>query len=515
LASLKQIWNKIKYIGVDDTVDVSDRKFITLHNTLSFTSSLIVIGYIPFLFRYLPESRIFLYIVLLQVPLNLCILLFNYSKHYLIAKVYSHMLVVVTFVTISLLAGKEMNMQLYLILPIMVAFFIYSDIHKRIMYSMILIALGSFIGVEIWFLNHNALLHLSSAFVGTMATVVNTGLIVFISGFSFYIYAIYSEAEKELQEKQEEIKKSQAKLVQAEKLAALGRLTADIAHEIRNPLTALGGYGRRLQNMTATPKEKEYADIIVFEAGRLEHILRDVLTYSREARFHFEWTTVNEVIKGCLSTYAAMCEDHSIKIEEDLRADVPILIDKEQVGQAVSNLISNAIDAMQDGGLLTVSTIEEKRNNITYIAVHISDTGPGIAEDKLPLIFEPFHTTKEIGHGTGLGLSISRKIMEQHGGFVKAENKKEGGVIASLYFPYQTEEDHTKTPCWEFLKCGKDADCTIKCPAYPNYGRVCWVVAGTFSDGKPECIFAQRNEDCGKCEFYKKVFEEKNVTNKI
>jgi len=201
---LKQIRNNIENIGIDETIDSSDRKHITLHNTLAFTTSLIVIGYVPFLFRYLPESRIILYIVLAQVPLNLSILLLNYLKHYLIARVYSHLFCVITFVTISLLAGVEMNMHLYLLLPIMVAFFLYPDSQKRIMYTMVVIALGSFVGLEIWFLNHNGILKPSLAFVRTMATVLNTGLIVFIVGFSFYIYTIYSQAEKGLRDKQEE-----------------------------------------------------------------------------------------------------------------------------------------------------------------------------------------------------------------------------------------------------------------------------------------------------------------------
>jgi signal transduction histidine kinase len=306
-----------------------------------------------------------------------------------------------------------------------------------------------------------------------------------------------------------EIREAQNKLIQAEKLAALGRLTAEIAHEIRNPLTALGGFARRLQRrlqkVSTNEKEKEYAGMVVEQVDRLENILKDVLTFSRDARFHFERKPVTETVRACLSMFAAICKDHSIRVEVEFGTDLPVLMDAEQTRQAVNNLISNAIDAMPDGGTLRVRTVAEELHDINYVAIHISDTGPGIDNDQLPFIFEPFHTTKEIGHGTGLGLSISRKIIEEHGGFIKAENRAQGGVTVSLYFPYQNEEELTKTPCWEFMKCGRDVDKEAICPAYPNFGRVCWVVGGTFCEGKIQGTFAQKCEDCTKCEFYKKV----------
>ena len=96
---------------------------------------------------------------------------------------------------------------------------------------------------------------------------------------------------------------------------------------------------------------------------------------------------------------------------------MPVLIDKDQVRQALDNLISNAIDAMPDGGRLTVTAGREELHDVTYMFLRVTDTGSGIPSMNLPLIFEPFFTTKKIGHGTGLGLSITRKIMEEHGGF--------------------------------------------------------------------------------------------------
>ncbi len=502
---MKRIWNKIKEIGLDETVETADRKYITLINILSFLTSLLIIGYIPFILHFLPESKIFLYLTLPLVPLNLFVLILNKFKKYLIAKIFFSISGIFTFIAISLLAGYEVNFHLYLILIIFGSFFTYSYKERTFRYVIILLALLSFFGLESWFFMYDGIILLPSHMVRVMTIIFNTGLIFFVLGFSFYISTIYMWYEKQLLEKQEIIKKSQAKLVQAEKLAALGRLTADIAHEIRNPLTALGGFGRRLQKTTSSLKEKKYADIIVSEADRLEHILRDVLTFSREVRFHFERMPITEVIDSSIKTFTEMCNEHSIMVKVNFSTDLTVLIDAGQVRQAVNNLILNAIDAMPEGGSITINTVEKEANNVTYLAVHISDTGLGIPEEELPLIFEPFHTTKAVGNGTGtgLGLSITRKIIEEHGGFITAENNADKGITVSLYFPYQSEEEQAKISCWRYMKCGREFDSEEKCPAYPNYGRICWVVAGSFYEGKIFGTFAQKFEDCRKCDFYK------------
>jgi two-component system NtrC family sensor kinase len=309
--------------------------------------------------------------------------------------------------------------------------------------------------------------------------------------------------EKEVAKKTQEIKQAQDKLIQAEKLASLGRLTADIAHEIRNPLSALGGFGRRLLKNTTEIKQKEYAEIIVSEADRLEHILSDVLTFSREARFHFKKVSVNEIIRKSVNHFRENCKEQLIDIRVQFENELPVIIEMDQVEHAAKNLISNAIDAMPDGGTLTVTTKKQKANDIKYVAVHISDTGEGIPEENLPLVFEPFYTTKKIGHGTGLGLTLSRRIVEEHGGFIQAKNRSEKGLTVSMFFPYQSDEELKNVPCWEYMQCGRDVNDELKCPAYPYFGQVCWAVAGTLCAGKIQGTFAQKIDDCRNCKFYK------------
>jgi signal transduction histidine kinase len=312
--------------------------------------------------------------------------------------------------------------------------------------------------------------------------------------------------EEGIAKKTDELKRSQDKLIQAEKLASLGRLTADVAHEIRNPLTAVGGFARRLYKIATAAKEKEYAGIMLEEVDRLEKILRDVLTFSRDTRSRLERHDLREIVEEALQIYGDLFAEQSVKLE--VRTDgnlLPVLVDRDQVRQAVRNLVNNAVDAMPEGGRLTVASGREEINGVSYMYVCVSDTGPGIATEDLPLIFEPFYTTKTTGHGTGLGLSITRKIMEEHGGFVRADNIGSGGSSFSLYFPYQSEEDSLEVKCWEYMKCGRDKDASLKCPAYPNFGRVCWAVAGTFCEGKVQGTFAQKYEDCQKCEFFQKM----------
>ncbi|NOZ24589.1 MAG: sensor histidine kinase [Nitrospirae bacterium] len=321
---------------------------------------------------------------------------------------------------------------------------------------------------------------------------------------------------RELLESIDELRKLQHKLIQAEKLSALGRLTADIAHEIRNPLTAIGGFARRLEKRVQEgTKEEEYAKLIASEVERLERILRDVLSFSREAKYHLNYEDINDVAEESLKAYIELCREQGIDIKMELTPGLPkILMDKDQVIQAINNLVINAIDAMPQGGTLTVKTRMEERNYINYVVFDIIDTGTGIPEEKLERLFEPFYSTKHVGHGTGLGLSICKKIMDEHRGFIKVSSTVGKGSVFSLYFPYVPAGEAFKTQCWEHNKCGVDkaGDGEEKtCPAYPNYGRICWAVAGTFCEGKARGMFAQKIGDCRKCEFFIRVVEKKDL----
>lgn len=232
----------------------------------------------------------------------------------------------------------------------------------------------------------------------------------------------------------------QAQLADAEKLSALGRITANVADEIRNPLTSVGGFARRLnRKIPEGTTAKEYADFIISEVARMERILHDVLTFSRGGGLHREEHVLYENVEDALKTCEQKCREQSIEIRKSF-ADVPHLsIDREQVLEAVKHLLSNAIDAMPHGGTLIVDVERGTLKEPPLVVVRISDTGEGIPEDRMKLIFEPFFTTKVQPKGTGLGLPVAKKVVEDHGGFIEVKSAPGSGSTLSLHFPTGTQ----------------------------------------------------------------------------
>jgi signal transduction histidine kinase len=308
----------------------------------------------------------------------------------------------------------------------------------------------------------------------------------------------------ELENSLKNLTRMQGKLVEHEKLSALGRFTADVAHEIRNPLTALGGIARRLEKrLPDGTKEKNYSDLIVSETTRLESILRDVLTYSEKEQNQFARHDLNKSIAEAAPFFCDTCQEKKIELIEKYASGLPqIYLHPDHVKQAVGNIITNSVEAMPDGGKLTVKTGCEEENGINWLTVSIIDTGEGIQQDSLGYIFEPFHSSKKTGIGTGLGLPIAHKIMEEHRGFIRVESEPGKGSSFKLYFPYQSVEEDKKTPCWEFIGCGIEKDSTRRCPAYPYFGRICYGVAGTLCEYGISGIYAGKIEECAKCPFY-------------
>ncbi len=248
------------------------------------------------------------------------------------------------------------------------------------------------------------------------------------------ILALTCELEKALYD----FDRSQMKLVEAEKLAALGRLTADVAHEIRNPLTSVGGFAKRLLKCSEDiTKVKECADIIVSEVQKLEKILKDVLIFSRKAMPHMELTQAEDMIEVFLKEFSVIfSEKPDIVLKKEYTPHAfKVLMDREQIKLVLYNLVFNALDAMHRGGTLTFRTRAGSLDDTDYIIIDVSDTGTGIPKEKLQMIFEPFYSTKEIGIGTGLGLSICKKIMEDHGGRICVKSELSHGSTFTLYFP--------------------------------------------------------------------------------
>ena len=255
--------------------------------------------------------------------------------------------------------------------------------------------------------------------------------------------------------------------------------------------------------------------MVVSEVDRLERILRDVLTFSRESKTDLKHLEINSIVKETLQSFIGISNEQSIQIEEELNDSLPpVFVDKDQVRQAINNLISNAMDVTSTEGKIKVKTYQEKFHEVDYVVVEVSDTGPGLTAEALNMIFEPFYTTKEIGVGTGLGLSICKKIMDEHNGLIFIDSELDEGTSFKLLFPYQRKEEENSIKCWEFTKCGvgkAEGSANFICPAYPDYGRICWAIAGTFCGKKVSGAIAQKLGNCRKCEFYQKVAVRKEL----
>ncbi|WP_456387609.1 sensor histidine kinase [Desulfolithobacter sp.] len=308
----------------------------------------------------------------------------------------------------------------------------------------------------------------------------------------------------QLSETLENLERMQAKLIESEKLSALGRLTAGVAHEIRNPLTALGGFSKRLlARLPEGSQEYRYARTIIAEVNRLEAILRDIMIVISKGG-ELNRADINQVVRHGVSFYLGLYRgEQKLEVRELYRDDLPrVYLEPNQVEQAIGNLISNALDSMPEGGTLTIRTDMKKSSEIEWVVVSITDTGTGISREQTALIFEPFYSTKRIGTGTGLGLTIVRQIMEDHRGFIEVHSAEGGGTAVTLCFPYQPEEEDARTPCWKCLGCGVEKDPSFRCPAYPYFGRICWAVAGTLCAGKVMGTYAEKIRDCRKCPFF-------------
>jgi two-component system sensor histidine kinase HydH len=231
----------------------------------------------------------------------------------------------------------------------------------------------------------------------------------------------------------------QDRLIQSEKLAALGEMAASIAHEIRNPLVSIGGFARRLDSkLDASNPEKRYSRIIVKEVSRLEKVLQEVLAFSRSAEPVFQECSITDVLLEGLEVLEDGFADCGIQVIREFQEEIPkIHGDANQIKQVFINLFSNAQQAMSQGGTLWVKC--ESREADGNVVVSVQDTGGGISEDVITNIFNPFFTTKHTG--TGLGLAITHRVVEMHGGDIQVKNRPGHGVTFIVTLPARIAED--------------------------------------------------------------------------
>lgn len=230
----------------------------------------------------------------------------------------------------------------------------------------------------------------------------------------------------------------QAKLIHAEKLLALGEMAATLVHSIKNPLMSIGGFAKRLsQKFSQDSPLKYYVDMIMKESKRVEKVFDGILHFSTQKLFETSDEDVNCIVNDSLAFFENEFTRNKIHTVKDIKTGLPhVNVNKEQLSMALSNILTNAVQAMKEGGTLTLKTYYAA----PWITLEISDTGGGIEPDIVGNIFNPFFTTKP--DGTGLGLAIAHSIITNHKGKIEVINNMGKGVTFTIKLPLcKREED--------------------------------------------------------------------------
>ncbi len=226
-------------------------------------------------------------------------------------------------------------------------------------------------------------------------------------------------------------------LLQSQKLRAVGSLTAGIAHEVNNPINNIMLTAAVLEEDFESLPEGEKQELIrdiSEQAERARKIVRNLLDFARESEIKTERLRLGEVVGNAMNLAANQLKLAGVRQVRDIADDLPeINGDRQYLSQVFLNLILNAVDAMEHGGTLTLSS--DLSLDTGCVAIHISDTGPGMSPRVLKAIFDPFFTTKSSGSGTGLGLSVSLGIVQKHGGEIKVESKVGVGSTFTVVLP--------------------------------------------------------------------------------
>jgi two-component system, NtrC family, sensor kinase len=270
---------------------------------------------------------------------------------------------------------------------------------------------------------------------------------------SLYASIIYDEDGKEagsigffhdLRERihiQQKLERTQLQLIQSEKMASLGKLSAGVAHQLNNPLGGITLYTKlMLEDYDLEDNAKQDLYRILKDAQRCRDTVKELLEFARQTRQFMKPLNINKAIERTLFLIENQTLFHNITVKKKMAPFVPLVMaDSQQLGHVFMNIIINAAQAMGGNGTITITTQESATKDRAI--VEIADTGPGISATDLERIFEPFFTTKEEGQGTGLGLSVVYGIIENHGGTISASSVLGRGSTFTIELPLTHEEE--------------------------------------------------------------------------
>src|SRR5215217_3482810 len=239
----------------------------------------------------------------------------------------------------------------------------------------------------------------------------------------------------ELETKISQLERTQAQLVQSEKLASIGEMSAAVAHGLRNPLASLRAAAQLVRRHPDAPSATEHLGAIIDEVDRLDRRITHLLDFSRPAPYHPLQENVSQLVEGLLPAFAELLRERRVELQLDIPPGLPeVRVDPIQMEQALLEIVSNALDAMPGGGQLRIIASAPGNNGRqpSDISVEVGDTGPGIPEQVMPSVCEPFFTTRQ--EGTGLGLAIAKRYVEQNGGRLEIESRP-GGTTVRVRLP--------------------------------------------------------------------------------
>ncbi|MCX6038893.1 MAG: cache domain-containing protein [Chloroflexi bacterium] len=248
-----------------------------------------------------------------------------------------------------------------------------------------------------------------------------------------------------LRERDDKLKEfTRSKIMESERLALIGQLAANVAHELNNPLQGIVTYSHLLlEELPHDDPARDSLEKIVTQANRSRDIIRGLLDFSRQRKPDKTLCDITNVLKGCVSLLEKQALFHNVQITSNLDEKLPLtIIDPSQIERVFINMIVNAADAMDGNGKLNMATRFDSVDHC--IEVEFTDTGHGIVKENLEKIFDPFFTTKDTGHGVGLGLAISFGIIKEHNGTISVESEVGKGTTFIVRLPVTAEEESTK-----------------------------------------------------------------------
>lgn len=242
---------------------------------------------------------------------------------------------------------------------------------------------------------------------------------------------LYKKLQDKLQVTVEELKFTQNKLFQSERLAALGKLAQGVAHEVRNPVTIIAGMARLLSKKTAPADPvQEFLHQISEAASRLERMVKEIESFARMPEPCIAPADLGELIERVLADFSAWLPSSGVSVVVQMPPELPrIPLDACLMGQVLQHLIQNSLEAMPHGGTLSVTVSLEAG----AVRIRLKDTGTGISAETLPLVFDPFFSTKP--RGTGMGLTIAHRIISEHRGEIHVSATPGDGVAVDLWLP--------------------------------------------------------------------------------